>query len=123
MAQVLCEVLSEALSRLMLPDAQEALCRRHPVKAVYLTPLHQFPAALMASAERYDFHIIEDDYDHELHFDHRPMQPLGRPARGVRRFAVQGAGAGVESGLRRPGGPEPCVDRWPVSTREGSYLD
>ncbi len=64
----------------------EALCRAGPVRAIYTTPHHQFPTTvvlpqqrrlqLLGLAEQYGFAIIEDDYDHEFHFAHRPMLPL-----------------------------------------------
>jgi GntR family transcriptional regulator/MocR family aminotransferase len=67
-------------------DALEALLQRRPVRAVYLTPHHQFPtlAVLSASrrmqllslAQRYRFAILEDDYDHEFHFEGKPILPL-----------------------------------------------
>lgn len=57
-----------------------------PVKAVYVTPHHQYPTtvtlkaarrlALLALARRERFAIVEDDYDHEFHFDGRPVLPL-----------------------------------------------
>lgn len=66
--------------------ALEALCQQHPIRAVYVTPHHQFPTTVMMTAERrlkllwlakqYDFLIIEDDYDHEFHFEHHPVLPL-----------------------------------------------
>lgn len=64
----------------------EALCKKHPIRAIYVTPHHQFPTTVMMTAERrlkllllakkYDFFIIEDDYDHEFHFEHHPVMPL-----------------------------------------------
>jgi GntR family transcriptional regulator/MocR family aminotransferase len=64
----------------------EACCRRQRVRAVYVTPHHQFPTTvllpperrirLLALAEQFGFAIIEDDYDHEFHFAHRPMLPM-----------------------------------------------
>jgi GntR family transcriptional regulator/MocR family aminotransferase len=64
----------------------EALCRKHTVRAVYVTPHHHFPTTvvlpperrirLLALAEQFGFVIVEDDYDHEFHFSHRPMLPL-----------------------------------------------
>lgn len=64
----------------------EALCRKWPVKAVYVTPHHQFPTTvtmkadrrleLIALSNRYGFAIVEDDYDHEFHFGIRSMMPL-----------------------------------------------
>lgn len=62
------------------------LCDRSPVRAVYVTPHHQFPTtvsmsaarrmALLDLARRKRFAIIEDDYDHEFHYDGRPVLPL-----------------------------------------------
>ena len=67
-------------------DELEAVCKAHKVRAVYVTPHHQFPTTvvmpperrirLLALAEQYNFAIVEDDYDHEFHFTHRPMLPL-----------------------------------------------
>lgn len=67
-------------------DELERLCRRRRVRAVYLTPHHQFPTTvllppdrrlrLFALAAQFGFAIVEDDYDHEFHFSHRPMLPL-----------------------------------------------
>jgi GntR family transcriptional regulator/MocR family aminotransferase len=67
-------------------DELEALCRRKRVRAIYLTPHHQFPTTvllppdrrlrLLLLAEQFGFSIIEDDYDHEFHFTAQPMLPL-----------------------------------------------
>lgn len=67
-------------------DELEVLCKKQAIRAVYVTPQHQFPTTVMMTAERrlkllmlaeqYDFVIIEDDYDHEFHFVHHPALPL-----------------------------------------------
>jgi GntR family transcriptional regulator/MocR family aminotransferase len=67
-------------------DELERLCRKRRVRAVYITPHHQFPTTvvlrperrlyLMLLAEQFGLALIEDDYDHEFQFDHRPMLPL-----------------------------------------------
>lgn len=64
----------------------EALCRQKRVRAVYLTPHHQYPTTvplapgrrlqLLELARRERFVIIEDDYDHEFHYEGRPLLPL-----------------------------------------------
>src|SRR5690606_2685354 len=64
----------------------ERLCAEHDVSAVYVTPHHQYPTtvtmsgarrmALLALAAKYNFVVIEDDYDHEFHFEGRPVLPL-----------------------------------------------
>jgi len=53
---------------------------------VYVTPHHQYPTAvlmaparrlaLLARAGRDGFAVLEDDYDHEFHFEGRPVAPL-----------------------------------------------
>ncbi len=64
----------------------ERLCRRHRVRALYLTPHHQFPTTVSLPPERrlrlldvasqFGFAIIEDDYDHEFHFEQQPLLPM-----------------------------------------------
>jgi GntR family transcriptional regulator/MocR family aminotransferase len=59
---------------------------RGRLKAVYVTPHHQYPTSVSLSAERrmhllqlaerFAFTIIEDDYDYEYHFDGAPLLPL-----------------------------------------------
>jgi GntR family transcriptional regulator/MocR family aminotransferase len=66
--------------------ALEALVRRQPVRAAYVTPHHQYPStvvmsaarriALLDLARRARLAVIEDDYDHEFHFDGHPVMPL-----------------------------------------------
>lgn len=67
-------------------DAVEQACRRHPVRAVFLTPHHQFPTTvalrpdrrlrLVEMARQHGFALIEDDYDHEFHFQSQPLLPI-----------------------------------------------
>ncbi len=67
-------------------DELEKLCRKIKIRAIYVTPHHQYPTTVMMTAERrlrllmlaeqYGFYIIEDDYDHEFHFAHHPVFPL-----------------------------------------------
>ena len=66
--------------------ALERLCERSAPRAVYVTPHHQFPTtvtltaprriALLELARRKRFAIIEDDYDHEFHYEGRPVLPM-----------------------------------------------
>ncbi|WP_260492275.1 PLP-dependent aminotransferase family protein [Pseudoalteromonas maricaloris] len=63
-----------------------ALLATHPIAAVYVTPHHQYPTtvtmpmerrlALLALSKAYNFAILEDDYDHEFHYNTRPIPPL-----------------------------------------------
>jgi GntR family transcriptional regulator / MocR family aminotransferase len=67
-------------------DALERLVARRTIRAVYLTPHHQYPTtvtlspgrrmALAALARRHRLIVLEDDYDHEYHYDGRPVTPL-----------------------------------------------
>lgn len=64
----------------------EAMHRRQPLRAVYLTPHHQYPTMVALSparrlwlldfARREGIAIVEDDYDHEFHYEGRPVLPL-----------------------------------------------
>jgi GntR family transcriptional regulator/MocR family aminotransferase len=70
----------------------EQLCRERNVRAVYVTPHHQFPTTVSLSPDRrlrlldlastYGFAVIEDDYDHEFHFNTQPLLPLASYAPG-----------------------------------------
>ncbi|MEM6651619.1 MAG: PLP-dependent aminotransferase family protein [Pseudomonadota bacterium] len=64
----------------------EAVCLENSVKAVFVTPHHQFPTTvamkpdrrlrLVELSRRFEFAIIEDDYDHEFHFRSQPLLPI-----------------------------------------------
>jgi len=67
-------------------DLLAELVQRRPLRAVYVTPHHQYPTTatlsaarrleLLDLARRERFAIIEDDYDHEFHYQGRPVLPL-----------------------------------------------
>ncbi len=67
-------------------DGLDVAATAKRVKAIYVTPHHQYPTtvtlkaarrlALLALARRERIAIIEDDYDHEFHYDGRPILPL-----------------------------------------------
>jgi GntR family transcriptional regulator/MocR family aminotransferase len=73
-------------------DALEALVARERVRAIYVTPHHQYPTTvvlapgrrleLLELARRARILLIEDDYDHEFHYDGRPVLPLASADRG-----------------------------------------
>lgn len=56
------------------------------IKMIYLTPLHQYPTTvtmpieermeIYALAVKYGIIIVEDDYDHEFHYDSQPLAPM-----------------------------------------------
>jgi len=67
-------------------EALEACLREGPLRAIYLTPHHQYPTTVTMSAPRrlrllklarqHRIAILEDDYDNEFHFEGRPVLPL-----------------------------------------------
>lgn len=71
-------------------DALEALLEKHTLRAVFLTPHHQFPTTTVMSPARRarlaelaltrGFAIIEDDYDHEFHYEGKPILPIAAGA-------------------------------------------
>lgn len=62
------------------------ILQKYTITAVYTTPHHQYPTTVSMAMDRrlkllelskiFDFYIIEDDYDHEFHYDSRPIPPL-----------------------------------------------
>jgi GntR family transcriptional regulator/MocR family aminotransferase len=70
--------------------ALERLARRTPLRAAYVTPHHQYPTtvtlkaarrlALLDLARTHRFVVVEDDYDHEFHYEGRPVLPLASAA-------------------------------------------
>ncbi|MBL8630763.1 MAG: PLP-dependent aminotransferase family protein [Rhodospirillaceae bacterium] len=64
----------------------ERQCRLNRVRAIFLTPHHQFPTTvalrpdrrlrLLELARQFAFAVIEDDYDHEYHFQSQPLLPM-----------------------------------------------
>ncbi len=70
----------------LVTDDIEKLCKRHQIKAVYVTSHHHHPTTVTLSAKRrihllnlaqqYKFAIIEDDYDYDFNYNHAPILPL-----------------------------------------------
>lgn len=62
------------------------LIAKERVRAVYVTPHHQYPTTVTLSAARrlalldvcaaHGIAVLEDDYDHEFHYEGRPVLPL-----------------------------------------------
>jgi len=67
-------------------DALGKICGKTAVRLIYVTPHHQYPTTsvltagrrvqLLALARAHRIAILEDDYDHEFHYDGRPVLPL-----------------------------------------------
>ncbi len=68
------------------PDHLAKVLAEGDVKILYLTPLHQYPTTVSLDISRrmriyqlavhYGVAIIEDDYDHEFHYDSQPIAPM-----------------------------------------------
>jgi GntR family transcriptional regulator/MocR family aminotransferase len=64
----------------------ERVCRSARPRLLYVIPHHHHPTTVTLSAARrmrllelvgrYGLHVIEDDYDYEYHYTHRPILPL-----------------------------------------------
>lgn len=71
---------------LNLNDVESYLIKYKNIRAIYVTPHHQFPTTVTMSLKKrlklielsnqYGFTIIEDDYDNEFHFGQRPILPI-----------------------------------------------
>jgi GntR family transcriptional regulator/MocR family aminotransferase len=67
-------------------DALAQLCTEQRVRGVYVTPHHQLPTTvtlaparrlrLLELARERRMFVLEDDYDHEFHYEGRPVLPL-----------------------------------------------
>ncbi|MDR1402918.1 MAG: PLP-dependent aminotransferase family protein [Tannerellaceae bacterium] len=80
-------------------DQVEAALKKYRVKALHISPHHQYPTTVTLSLTRrlklielsnnYPFTIIEDDYDNEYHFGQRPVMPLSA-YEGIRNYIYIG---------------------------------
>lgn len=71
---------------LVITELRVLLSTQKNIKAIYITPHHQFPTTvtlslgrrleLVALSNEFGFTIIEDDYDNEFHFGQRPVYPV-----------------------------------------------
>jgi len=71
---------------IVIEDVLACLQSQPDIKAIYITPHHQYPTTVTLSLQRrqalirlsneYGFTIVEDDYDNEFHFGYRPVLPL-----------------------------------------------
>jgi GntR family transcriptional regulator/MocR family aminotransferase len=67
-------------------DQIEQKCKKHKIRAIYVTSHHHYPTTvtlcasrrmkLLKLAEEYGFVIIEDDYDYDFHYESGPILPL-----------------------------------------------
>lgn len=67
-------------------EAIEREAKKGKIKAMYVTPHHQYPTTvtmpvenrmrLLELAEKFNFYVIEDDYDYDYHYNRSPILPL-----------------------------------------------
>jgi GntR family transcriptional regulator/MocR family aminotransferase len=93
-------------------DVEELARRVGPerIRAVYLTPHHQYPTtvalspgrrvALLELARRERLLILEDDYDNEFHYQGRPLAPLASADGGASVMYVGTLSKVLAPGLR-----------------------
>jgi GntR family transcriptional regulator/MocR family aminotransferase len=101
-------------------EALERLLARTPVRALYVTPHHQYPTTvtlqagrrlrLLALARAHGFAILEDDYDNEFHYDGAPVLPLASADAGGAVIYVGSLSKVLAPGLRLGYAVAP----WPV---------
>ena len=70
----------------IVPEHLAKILAQGEVKLLYLTPLHQYPTTVSLDitrrmqiyqlATKYGVAIVEDDYDHEFHYDSQPIAPI-----------------------------------------------
>lgn len=97
---------------LVVTEVLEYLKSNKRIKAIYVTPHHQYPTTVTLSLKRrlelirlsneYGFTIIEDDYDNEFHFGYRPVLPLSSYAE-LQNYVYIGTMSKVVSPVLRVG--------------------
>lgn len=104
-------------------DALERVLEGGPLRAIYLTPHHQYPTTaalaparrlrLLELARRHRFAILEDDYDNEYHYEGRPLLPLASVDRHGLVVYVGSMAKVLAPGLRLGWvvAPEPLIER------------
>ncbi|WP_255550622.1 PLP-dependent aminotransferase family protein [Moritella sp. 28] len=70
----------------IIPEYLATQLAKGDIKLIYLTPLHQYPTTVTLDVSRrmqiyqlaaqYGVAIVEDDYDHEFHYDSQPIAPM-----------------------------------------------
>ncbi|MBO3700270.1 PLP-dependent aminotransferase family protein [Roseivirga sp. E12] len=90
--------------------AIEKVCQKEKIRAVFIMPHHHNPTTVSLSAERrmkllmlaekYQFAIIEDDYDYDFHYNSSPILPMSSSDRAGSVIYVGSLSKTVAPGLR-----------------------
>ncbi len=88
----------------------ESICKTKNVRCVFVTPHHHLPTTVTLSAgrrmrllelaSRYDFQIIEDDYDFDYHYKSSPLLPLASSDEEGRVIYVGSMSKNLAPGIR-----------------------
>lgn len=91
-------------------DAVERLCRKRGVKMLYLIPHHHHPTTVTLSperrmrlleiAEKFNFAIVEDDYDYDFHYSSSPYLPLAASSHNNRVIYIGSFSKSLSSSIR-----------------------
>lgn len=91
-------------------NALEDICRKQPVRLVYVTPHHHYPTTVSMSAQRriqllqlakqFGFAIVEDDYDYDFQYDKHPLLPIASNDRHGSVIYVGSFGKSLAPGFR-----------------------
>jgi len=126
-------------------DALEDICRRGPVRMVYVTSHHHYPTTvalcadrrvrLLQLAEQYGFIIFEDDYDYDFHYLGKPLLPLagadragmvlycGSFTKAIAPAFRVGYLVGPENAIRHLGQLRRIIDRQGDNLLENAFAD
>jgi GntR family transcriptional regulator/MocR family aminotransferase len=91
-------------------DVVERLCRGKAVRMLYLVPHHHHPTTVTLSperrmrlleiAEKYNFSIVEDDYDYDFHYSSSPYLPLAASGHNNRVIYIGSFSKSLSSSIR-----------------------
>jgi GntR family transcriptional regulator / MocR family aminotransferase len=70
----------------IITNEVEKICQHKKIRLLYITPHHHYPTTVTLSPARrvellqlalkYNFYILEDDYDYDFHYSNNPVLPL-----------------------------------------------
>ncbi|HTI93198.1 MAG TPA: PLP-dependent aminotransferase family protein [Puia sp.] len=91
-------------------DAVEKMCQRRGIKMLYLIPHHHHPTTVTLSperrmrlleiAEKFNFAIVEDDYDYDFHYSSSPYLPLAASSHNNRVIYIGSFSKSLSSSIR-----------------------